>query len=301
MKIKTIGLIVAEHRAPAVNLAAQAADWLIDHKIGVLLPPDIAARLGRRFLGAEPAEFPSRCDLLISLGGDGSLLAAARLAAPAGKLLLGVHLGGFGFLAEVPQAQFFPALEATLKGKFQVQERMMLEVKVKSAGSTKAKWLDFALNEVLVGHGGLPRPFAINTLVGGHALSTFSSDGLIVATPTGSTAYSLSAGGPIVDPQTRLIILTPICAHTLSARPLVAPADQEIEVSVGPLRRPQEIRLTVDGQRGTLLEENDRVLVRQAPYTARLVCFTDPRQGQLCLGGFHEKLRNKLGWGRRRR
>jgi len=301
MKIKTIGLIVAEHRSPAVRLAAEAVGWLSRRKIRVLLTPDIAARLGRPSAAAEKAELAAQCDLLVSLGGDGSFLAAARIAAPAGKLLLGVHLGGFGFLAEIPQAQFFPALAEVLKGKFRVQERMMLGVRVKSTDSNKTKWQDFALNEAQVGHGGLPRPFAVNTLVGGDALSTFSSDGLIIATPTGSTAYSLSAGGPIVDPQTKLIILTPICAHTLSARPLVTPADREIEISIGPLRRPQEIRLTVDGQRGTLLAENDRVLIRQAPFSARLVCFTDPRQGQLCLGGFYEKLRNKLGWGRRRR
>lgn len=304
MKIKTVGLSVAAHRPMAVALAGEAAAWLQKKKIRVCVNPSMATRLGKGGLATEEADFAKSCDLFISLGGDGALLAAARLAAPAGKPLLGVHLGGFGFLAEVPQAQFFPALQAALAGDFEIQERMMLAAEVehfRPARGTPKKWSEYALNEVSLSDSALARLIPMRTCVGGHYLSGFSADGMIISTPTGSTAYSLSAGGPVVDPRIRVLILTPICAHTLSARPIIVPADQEVEVSIGAVRAGQEVRLTVDGRAGVLLDANDIVRVKQAPFCAQLLSFANTRKGSIAAGGFYEKLRSKLGWGGRRR
>jgi NAD+ kinase len=300
MKIKSVGLIVANHRSKAVTLAAQAADWLAARQVPVLLRAEIARRLHRENLGATDAELAKRCELLVSLGGDGTFLAAARLAAPRGRLLLGAHLGGFGYLAQVPQAQFFLALEAALAGRFRVQERIMLTADVYTGADAPARWSDFALNEVVISKGAVSRLIPLRTRVGGYELSSFSADGIIIATPTGSTAYSLSAGGPVVDPTIRSIIMTPICAHTLSARPLVVPADQEIEVQVCPAQPGHAMRLTLDGQMSTELEVGDRVCIHQAPFSAKLVSFDD--DDEIGMGwNFYDKLRTKLGWGERRR
>ena len=302
MKIKAIGLVVALHRAPAVRLAAEAADWLQKRRVRVLLSPAAAEKTGRPALARPDAAIAAESDLLISLGGDGTFLAAAQLAAPAGKPLLGVHLGGFGFLAEVPQAQFFPALEATLAGRFHLQERMMLAVEVVSSRGDEElkKWQGTALNEVVIANSGLSRVISLRTQVGKHYLSGFPADGLIISTPTGSTAYSLAAGGPVVDPEMRAIILTPISAHTLSARPLVAPAEKEVETQIGPTRPGQEVRLTTDGRIGCALAADDIVRVREAPIRAKLVSFAGTND-DFGAGGFYDKLRTKLGWGHRRR
>jgi NAD+ kinase len=298
MKIKSVGLIVASHRRPAMALVKEAVSWLKARKVKVLLTEFAARELNLEALGAEAGRLAAECDLFISLGGDGAFLTAARLAAPVGKPALGVHLGGFGFLAEVPEAKFFPALQEVLKGGFYLQERMMLSAEVTSGEDRAAKWEGIALNEVVIANSGISRVISLRTDVGGRYLSGFSADGLIISTPTGSTAYSLAAGGPVVDPQIRAIILTPISAHTLSARPLVVPADKEVEAHIGPTRRDQAVRITADGQTGTLLEAGDYVRVRQAPFPARLVCFD--KEKDLGAGEFYEKLRSKLGWGRRR-
>jgi NAD+ kinase len=296
----TIGLIVASHRPQAAALGKEAAEWLTTRHIKVRINEDMAQRLGKAELAAD-TEALGQCDLLVSLGGDGTFLAAARIAAPRQKLLVGVHLGEFGYLAEIPHARFYPALEAILREQYHVENRMMLAVEVFSAGSTEARWQDFALNEVLVSKGAIARLIPLRTKVGGHYLSGFSADGLIVATPTGSTAYSLSAGGPVVDPSIHTIILTPICAHTLSARPLVVPAEEEIEVEAVPSHSPYDVRLTVDGQKNLELTHSDRVVIHQAPFSAQLICFSGETQRALGGDGFYEKLRSKLGWGDRKR
>ncbi|NIM04226.1 MAG: NAD(+) kinase, partial [Armatimonadetes bacterium] len=226
MKIETVGMIVASHRRQALSLAAEAANWLKERSVKVLLTKSVARELDLEELGAEEERLSAECDLFISLGGDGAFLTAARLAAPMGKPSMGVHLGGFGFLAEVPEAKFYAALQEVLEGRFHIQERMMLSTEVSPSGENHraSKWKGMALNEVVIANSGLSRVISLRTNVGGHYLSGFSADGLIISTPTGSTAYSLAAGGPVVDPQIRAIILTPISAHTLSARPLVVPA-----------------------------------------------------------------------------
>ncbi len=301
MKIETVGMIVASHRRQALSLAAEAANWLKERSVKVLLTKSVARELDLEELGAEEERLSAECDLFISLGGDGAFLTAARLAAPMGKPSMGVHLGGFGFLAEVPEAKFYAALQEVLEGRFHIQERMMLSTEVSPSGENHraSKWKGMALNEVVIANSGLSRVISLRTNVGGHYLSGFSADGLIISTPTGSTAYSLAAGGPVVDPQIRAIILTPISAHTLSARPLVVPADKEVEVHIGPTRRDQAVRVTADGQTGTLLEAGDCMRVSQAPISAKLVCF-ERGQKALGTGEFYEKLRTRLGWGRRR-
>ena len=299
MKINTVGLMVASHRPEAVALAKEAAALLRERQIKVLLPPEIAQILELPELAAPQDQYVADSDLFISLGGDGALLNVARLAAPVDKPVLGVHLGGFGFLAEVPQSQFYPALEAVLAGRFHLQERMMLTVEVAPGEKAQSRWQGIALNEVVIANSGPSRVISLRTQVGGQYLSGFAADGLIISSPTGSTAYSLAAGGPVVDPEMRAIILTPVSAHTLSARPIVVPPEKEVYVQLGPTRPGQEVRLTADGQSGTPLSAGDIVRVKEAPFAAKLVWFSESEG--FGAGGFYDKLRTKLGWGHRHR
>ncbi len=264
--------------------------WFQERGIRCLLAEGNASGLSLPDLGAGIEKLADEADLLLAMGGDGTFLAAARIAAPRGKPALGINLGGFGFLAAIPSGRgMLDALGQALGGRARVEERMMLEAKAFRRGDEIASFL--ALNDIVVGKGAFSRLFRLRTSISGEPIADFPADGMIVATPTGSTGYSLSAGGPVVDPEVRAILLTPICAHTLSARTLLVPGDRVIEMML-PDPRGEEVNLTADGQQGIALRAGDRVEARQAPFSARLVTLQDAT--------FYNKLRGKLGWGSHR-
>jgi NAD+ kinase len=229
-------------------------------------------------------------DLLLAMGGDGTFLATARLGAPHGKPIIGINLGGFGFLASIPSGDaMLEVLGEVMAGRVRVQERMMLQARVFRKEEDAGSFL--ALNDVVVGKGAFSRLFRLRTSISGEPVSHFPADGIIVSTPTGSTGYSLSAGGPVVDPEVKVILVTPICAHALSARTLVVPAERVVEIAL-PDPRGEEVNLTADGQEGCALGTGDCIEVREAPFSARLVTLQDT--------SFYRKLRGKLGWGSHR-
>lgn len=272
---------------PAVREVVQ---WLNDRGLKVILPKEQAQHLSLPEFTLESNELTERADLVLSMGGDGTFLRAARLAAPHGKPILGINLGGFGFLALVPSGgEMLPTLAEALDSKPRITERMMLEAVVVRKGAQAARFL--ALNDVVIGKGAFSRLFRLKTSISGETISYFPADGIIIATATGSTGYSLSAGGPVIEPEVRVIILTPICAHTLSARSMVVPPDRMIEVDFPELRG-EEVKLTADGQEAFQLEVGDRVEIKEAPVSARLVVLTD--------SSFYSRLREKLGWGSHR-
>lgn len=221
-------------------------------------------------------------DTLVVLGGDGSLLSAARIAAPLKIPILGVNLGHLGFLSEVEEENVFEAVEAVACGSFRIEQRMMLDAFVERNGETVGRYT--GLNDAVVNKSGFSRMIAVDILVGPEYVQTVPADGVIVSTPTGSTAYSLSAGGPIVSPLFECLIITPICPHTLYSRSQVIAGNEEVRVVLS--SSGGDTVLTVDGQVGHRLRAGDQVRVRRSAHSARFVRLGDH--------SFYRILREKL-------
>lgn len=289
-----VGLLVnVEKLAANPDLARGARDavsLLEERGATVFINREAAASLGYPDRGIAEGDLAGRVGVLVVLGGDGTILRAARTTAPHKIPILGVNLGGFGFLAEVSAQNVGDALVRLLEGDYRLDERMMLRAQVLRNGRQAREFL--ALNDIVVTKSGYARLLRVHTDVNGEHLATHLADGLIVATPTGSTAYSLSAGGPIVHPDVDVIVLTPICAHTLNARAVVVSGADVIQLRVQPVGAPPPPAvLTVDGQEGFPLEADDHVRVERSPHRVRLI--------RLGRGGFYSRLRAKLSWGER--
>lgn len=267
--MRRIGIVAKRYHEAASAAAERLARWLEPQRIATV---------------RDPAT-PEGLDLVVVLGGDGTLLAAARLVAGTGIPVLGVNLGSLGFLTEVTLDELPQALERIVAGDFRVSERMMLGARVVRGGATLSEHR--VLNDVVLAKSALARLVELSVAVDGCRITRFRGDGLIVATPTGSTAYSLSAGGPIVHPEDRSILLTPIAPHTLTLRPLVVP--DHVAVSVTLARGDADVVLTLDGQLGFPLEPADVVEVRRSEARVSLV--------QSPFRSYFEVLRTKLKWG----
>jgi NAD+ kinase len=236
----------------------------------------------------DEAEAGRTADLLVVLGGDGTLIHAQSLLDGRPAPILGVNMGSLGFMTEVPQSGLYQALEAVLAGKAQVSERMKLRVHLHKGGGAERALDAEVLNDVVISKSALSRMAELDTRCSGEYVTTYRADGVIVATPTGSTAYSLAANGPIMYPTMRGVIIAPICPHTLTQRPLVVPEDENIEII---LANDTEVYLTLDGQKGQPLAKGDRVQVKQSYNRVLLV-----RNPNLDFFGI---LRAKLRWGER--
>ncbi|MEM7411854.1 MAG: NAD(+)/NADH kinase [Myxococcota bacterium] len=286
MPYASVGICVKPDQPQVAKRVAELQGWLSARGIGVALDTEAARWMDEDGLDLET--LASRVDLLIVLGGDGTILAAARAIGDRGVPLLGVNLGTLGFLAEISSEELFDALEQTLDGRLVVAPRMRFEVKVERGGEVLARYL--ALNDAVIGKSALSRMIDLETRADGAYVTTYHADGLIVATPTGSSAYSLSAGGPLLLPDGESIVLTPICPHTLTQRPLVLPNSCQVEIHVDDMRG-GEVHLTVDGQVGLQLEERDRVSVVRSAYPVRLL--VPPGRNRFAV------MREKLRWGER--
>jgi NAD+ kinase len=286
MAIRTVGVAIKPGVPRAAAAACDLAKLLAQRGLEALFDPAAAAAVGTS--GFPRAELASRADLIVVLGGDGTLLAVARAVEERPTPILGINLGTLGFLAEVPVDEMEPALARALAGDLQVEERMRLEVEHLRAGASRHRYR--ALNDaVITNRGALARIIDLEAHADGQLVTTYHADGLIVATPTGSTAYSLSAGGPILLPGVASFLLTPICPHTLTQRPLVLPDGARLELVVHALGG--EVQLTVDGQEGGRLEDGDRVRVRRSEHSVRLL--VAPLRSRF------DVLRSKLRWGER--
>jgi NAD+ kinase len=286
MEIRRVGICVKPEQPQLADLIRALEKWLVER--GIEAFPDPESGRWTEAPGLARGELAGRVDLVVVLGGDGTLLAVARAIGARDVPILGVNLGTLGFLAEIARDEIFPTLEAVLAGRFQIEERMRLDVSVDRDGRSLGRYL--ALNDAVVSNTALSRLVHLETHADGALVTTYHADGLIVATPTGSTAYSLSAGGPLAHPTMQALLLTPISAHTLTHRPLVLPEGSEIQVRVSDARG-GHVHLTVDGQVGRELVENDRVTVRRAASPARLL--VDPARTRF------DVLRAKLRWGER--
>ncbi len=286
VKLQSVGICVKPDQPQVAERVAELEEWLRKRGIAVRLDPQAARWIDGEAVPLE--ELAGQVDLMIVLGGDGTLLAAARAIGERVVPLLGVNLGTLGFLAETSGDALFDALEAALDGRLVVAERMRIEVTVERRGEIVERCL--ALNDAVIGKSALSRMIDLETRADGARVTTYHSDGLIVATPTGSTAYSLSAGGPILLPEGRSIVLTPICPHTLTQRPLVLPDSCHIEILVFDTRG-GDVHLTVDGQVGIQLEEGDHLHIRRSEHPTRLL--VSPGRSRF------EVMREKLRWGER--
>jgi NAD+ kinase len=281
---RIVGLVVKRNRAEAAALARVVAARLIARRVEVLVEPGMEIEGAR---SADKASMVADADLLIALGGDGTLLSVARLVADRELRVLGVNLGGLGFLTEVSTDEALPAIDRVFAGAFQLDRRTTLAVRVRRGGAIVAA--SQVLNDAVINKSALARIIDLRTSVDGEYLCVYKADGLIVATPTGSTAYSLSAGGPVVSPRVGVTVLSPICPHTLTQRPLVVSESALIEVE---LHAPdQDVVLTLDGQEGIALVDGDVVEIAKSPHAVALV-----RTGGR---GFLSVLREKLHWGER--
>jgi NAD+ kinase len=282
-KLRTIGLIPKLDTPDAAALARSIAEWLASRDCA----PLVEAEVGLAGLPSAPGvEVAARAELLIALGGDGTLLHAAGLTGEREVPILGINLGSLGFLTEVPREKAFELLALALDGKLEASRRLMLSLEVRHAGAVK--YARAALNDVVISKGALARLARLEVEIDGRHAALYEADGLIVATPTGSTAYSLSAGGPIVYPTVETVLLTPICPHTLTQRPLVLPAAAAIEVT---LLSEGSMFVAVDGTRGPEMFPGDQVRVRCASH--RTLILRNPEVDPFGV------LRAKLRWGAR--
>jgi NAD+ kinase len=290
MAITRVGLVAKRGLDAAANILAELAGWLEAREVRAVFEVDTA-----KLVGLPPGrptstrdELPKDCDLVVILGGDGTLIGMAGRIATAGTdvPILGVNFGSLGFLTEITLPELYDALESTLAGTAAIDSRMMLLAQTVRHDQPFAEHA--VLNDIVVTKGALSRIVEISVMVGDEPVTRVRADGLIIASPTGSTAYNLAAGGPIVHPSLDAILLTPIAPHTLSNRPVVIPASSEIHV------RPimdsnSEVFVTFDGQSGFPLQSSDVVSVRRAPRPLRII--KAPSRT------YFEVLRSKLRWG----
>jgi len=281
---EVMGIILNREKKDALNYALSIIEWLEKRKIQVLITQWAGKRINRSELIADKKEIGKRANLIISLGGDGTLCRASRDFASYNVPLLGINLGGLGFLTEIPISEYEKELVKILKGEYKTEKRLMLEASI-FRNNEKIE-TSLALNDIVISKGGSPRIINLKTFVSQEFVTTYSADGLVISTPTGSTAYSLSAGGPVIHPNLDVIVLSPICAHTLAVRPLIISQTDEIKVIIEPPS--DKALLTIDGQIGFELEEKDITKVKKSSQETTLI--------RLKKRFFFKRLQSKLGW-----
>jgi NAD+ kinase len=283
--MKRIGIICKIGRPEPVEILKEFLPWLRKKGYKVFLDSETAGVLNME--GYSRAQIPSLVDVVIVLGGDGTMLAVARLVGDKGVPILGVNLGGLGFITEVNRDEIFDAVDKALGGACSIEERIMLTAVVHRHEERIADFV--VLNDIVINKGALARIIDLETYINNSYVTTFKADGLIISTPTGSTAYSLSAGGPILYPTLNSIVLTPICPHTLTNRPIVLPDNVAIEIVLR--SESEDVFLTLDGQVGFSLKKNDTVEVKKSEFTTKLL--------MPCERDYFQILRTKLKWGER--
>jgi NAD+ kinase len=277
-------LIVGKRGSPAARPAIRRVARLVQARgLEVFFDPETARSLGK---GARRGD-PAAADLVVVVGGDGTLLSAARGLAGQPRPILGINLGGLGYMTETGPEEAEPVLAEVLSGRYSVGRRMTLEATLLRGRRAIARQV--VLNDAVIAKSALARMIDLEVGIDGGEVTTYRADGLIVSTPTGSTAYSLSAGGPIIHPEMAALLIAPICPHTLTMRPLVIPAEARVEVTLA--TRDSEVYLTLDGQVGHPLRGGDRVRVRRGATPVLMV--RSRRQSH------YEVLRRKLRWGER--
>lgn len=289
--IKRIGIVLKPHQPEALKTICELVVWLAERDITLVGGPEVERERIEHDTGCpvpqvESEQLASEVDLILVLGGDGTMIATARMIGDQEVPVLGVNYGGLGYLAEFRIEEIYTALESILAENYRLDRRVMLAVELRRGDDSVQT--SRVLNDVVINKSALARIIEIEAYLNRQFVNSFRADGLIVSTPTGSTAYNLSAGGPVIFPSMNAVVITPICPFTLSNRPIVVPDDAEIELLLK--TDMEEVALTLDGQVGFPLEVDDRVKIRKSRTTFNLI--------QPSNRNYFDVLRDKLRWGR---
>jgi NAD+ kinase len=281
-----VAIVAKQGSAEGTALAERLGSWLTSRGVEVSFDDETARALGLR-LGFVRTQLPLNCDMAIVSGGDGTLLSVARSAVKLGIPILGVNLGSLGFLTELQPEELSPGLERIIRGDYEIEERYALSVQHLRADGRLSEYA--LLNDAVITKSALARMITLDLRIDEDPVATYTSDGLIISTPTGSTAYNLSAGGPILDPRMSAFVIAPICPHSMTHRPLVVPGTVRVAVSLRDTH--EEVYLTLDGQVGSPMQANEALVVTQYAKPVRLV--------RMPGRSFFAVLRRKLRWGER--
>ena len=289
--IKRIGVVLKPHQPDALKTMCELTIWLAQRGISLIGGPEIERERIEHQTGCavdqvESEKIAANADLVLVLGGDGTMIATARLMGEAEVPVLGINYGGLGYLAEFRIEELYEALESILAGNYRLDKRVMLAVDLLRGDETITS--NRVLNDVVINKSALARIIEIEAYLNQQFVNSFRADGLIVSTPTGSTAYNLSAGGPVIFPSMNAVVITPICPFTLSNRPIVVPDDAAVELRLK--TNQEDVTLTLDGQVGFSLKVEDRVMIHKSETTFNLVQPTNRN--------YFDVLRDKLRWGR---
>ncbi len=277
-----IGILANVRKSQTKMLTLKLIKWLVDRGHQAIICQNLVPIIGNKKLARDENRFRQESDLVVAIGGDGTILAAAKAVGLQGVPILGVNLGTLGFLAEVNPDNLFVAMEKVAAGSYEIEERMLVKARVGKRG----RWA-YALNDLVIDKGGFSRVIELHVSISGIFVGSYKADGLIISTPTGSTAYALSAGGPIVNPKMKALITTPICPHSLAVRPLIIDIDELLMVEI--YSDHEGTTLTIDGQMGRRIRSGDVVTAAVAQRTVKLV--------RVDSKSFYEILRTKLKWG----
>lgn len=289
--ITRIGIVLKPHQPEALKTICELVEWLAERGIKVVGGPELERERIEHQTGCPVDEvthdnLAADVDLILVLGGDGTMIATARMIGDQEVPVIGVNYGGLGYLAEFRIEELYAGLEAVLSGNFRLDRRVMLAVELRREDTVVTS--NRVLNDVVINKSALARIIEIEASFNRQFVNSFRADGLIVSTPTGSTAYNLSAGGPVIFPSMNAVVITPICPFTLSNRPIVVPDDGEIELQLKTDQ--EEVALTLDGQVGFPLKVDDRIVIRKSRTTFNLI--------QPSSRNYFDVLRDKLRWGR---
>ena len=281
-----IGIIAKANIPEPLKITKKLTAWLMQREVEVFIEKELGEQIGYAN-SVDAADIPELVDVILVFGGDGTFLGMARLACKHGTPILGINLGGLGFLTEVTVEELYPMMERIIQGNFEVEERQMLLTTIHRDKDTLGTYE--VLNDVVINKGAVARIIDLAIYIDDSHVTTYKADGIILSTPTGSTAYSLSAGGPIVHPTIPVTIITPICPHTLTNRPLVVSSDMKVEIKV--TTQEPDTYLTLDGQIGIRLNTGDIIEVQRTDTSVKLIKspFRD----------FFTILKTKLMWGER--
>ena len=281
-----IGIIAKSNIEEPLEITKKLSSWLKKKGVEVYVEKELGKKI-RHPNSVDQADIPELVDVILVFGGDGTFLGVARLACKHGTPILGINLGGLGFLTEVTVAELYPMMERIISGDYEVEERQMLLTSIRRGKKNIGKYE--VLNDVVINKGAVARIIDLAIYIEGSHVTTYRADGIILSTPTGSTAYSLSAGGPIVHPKIPVTIITPICPHTLTNRPLVVSSEMKVEIKA--ITQEPDTYLTLDGQIGVRLKTGDVVEVKRTDTSVKLIKspFRD----------FFTILKTKLMWGER--
>jgi NAD+ kinase len=289
--ITRIGIVLKPHQPEALKTICELVEWLAERGIKVVGGPELERERIEHQTGCPVDEvtqdnLAANVDLILVLGGDGTMISTARMIGDQEVPVIGVNYGGLGYLAEFRIEELYAGLEAVLSGNYRLDKRVMLAVELRREDAVVTS--NRVLNDVVINKSALARIIEIEASFNRQFVNSFRADGLIVSTPTGSTAYNLSAGGPVIFPSMNAVVITPICPFTLSNRPIVVPDDGEIELQLKTDQ--EEVALTLDGQVGFPLKVDDRIVIRKSRTTFNLI--------QPSSRNYFDVLRDKLRWGR---